>query len=132
MSNSHSATDGRAVEHRKRYVDRSNSKSKTCMIHGTGHYFKECKVLWGFVTKHAAAQPTEDRSSNPVPRQKFQKNQENHAIINNVVDEILMNEAKKVSYVNHEAPECLEDDYNYNNLYQVENTSLYYTKGNID
>ena len=68
---------------------------KTCMIHGTGNSSKEFKVLRGFGTKHDADQPTKDRGRNPVPQKIFQKKQENHAIINNVVDEILMNEQKK-------------------------------------
>ena len=40
-------------------------------------------------------------------------------IINNVVDELRMVESKKVSAVNHEAPEFLESEYYENDLYQV-------------
>ena len=36
--------------------------------------------------------------------------QDNHTIIYNVVDEIRMVESKKVSAVNHEAPEFLESN----------------------
>ena len=43
-------------------------------------------------------------------------------------DEILINEPKKVSAVNHEAPELLEIGYDENNLYQVENMSIEETK----
>ena len=39
-----------------------------------------------------------------------------------------MTEPKKLSAVNHKAPEILESDYNENNLYQVENMSLDETK----
>ena len=42
-----------------------------------------------------------------------------------------MVESKKVSAVNHEAPEFLESDYDENDLYQVENTSLDKTKEEI-
>ena len=42
-----------------------------------------------------------------------------------------MNEYKKVSAVNHEAPELLESDYDDNDLYQVRYTSLYETKEKI-
>ena len=35
-----------------------------------------------------------------------------------------MNEPKKVSAVNNEAPECLENDYDDNDLYQGENMSF--------
>ena len=49
-----------------------------------------------------------------------------------MVDEILLNEPKKLSDVNHEAPEVLENDYNKNDLYQVKNMSLDETKEKID
>ena len=45
-----------------------------------------------------------------------------------MVDEILLNETRKVGAVNHEAPNVLENDYNKNELYQVENMSLDKTK----
>ena len=94
------------------------------MIHSVGHYSDECKVLGGFGTTYAASQITKDCGSNPVPRKIFQKN----AIINNVVGEIQMIEPKKVSAVNHEAPECLKSDFDENNLCQVENMSIDKTK----
>ena len=70
--------------------------------------------------------------SNPVPRKIFHKKQENHAIINNVVDEIQMTEPKKVIAVNHEAPYLLESYYNENDLYQVDNMSLDETKEKLN
>ena len=39
-----------------------------------------------------------------------------------------MNEPKKISATNHEAPNVMESDYNENNLYWVENMSLDDTK----
>ena len=45
-----------------------------------------------------------------------------------MVDEILLNETKTVSAVNHEEPEFLENYYDENDLYQVENMSLDETK----
>ena len=45
-----------------------------------------------------------------------------------MVDEILMNETKKISSLNHEALEFSENDYDENDLYQVENLSLDETK----
>ena len=88
--------------------------------------------MGGFVTKYAAAQPTKDRGNNPVPRKIFHKKQENHAIINNDVDEILLNKTQKASAVNHEAPNFLENYYDDNDLYQVENMSLEDTKEKAD
>ena len=80
------------------------------------------------MTNYAAAQPIVARGSNTVPRKRFHKNDDNHTIINNVVDEIILNEPKKVSAVNHEEPEVLKSDYNENYLYQVENIILGETK----
>ena len=39
-----------------------------------------------------------------------------------------MVESKKLSAVNHKAPQCLESDYNDKNMCQVENMSLDKTK----
>ena len=76
-------------------------------------------VLGEFVTKYAASQTTKEYGSNNVLKNIFQKNQENHAIINNEVDKILLNKPPKVSAVNHEASEFLENNYYKNDLYQV-------------
>ena len=94
-SNTRPATDGSAVNCRKQYVYFSKSEFKTCMIHSIGHSSDECKVLGEFRTNYAASQTTKYRGRNPVPRKIFQKKQENHAIINNVGDEIQINEPKK-------------------------------------
>ena len=45
--------------------------------------------------------------SNPIPKKGYQKKQHNHAIIDNMMDELHMVESKKVSAVNHEASEFL-------------------------
>ena len=45
-----------------------------------------------------------------------------------MVDEIHMVIFKKVSAVNHEAPDFFESDYDANKLYQVENMSIDDTK----
>ena len=74
------------------------------MIHGIGHSSDECKVLGGFVTKYAASQPTKYPGINPIPKKVYQEKQENHAIIDNMVDELQMVESKKLSTVNHELP----------------------------
>ena len=91
MSNTHPKIDGSTGKRRKQYVDHSKSKSRICIIHGTGNYSNECKVLGGVCTNYSAAHPTKDLRINPVPRKIFQKNQENRDIINNVVDEIILN-----------------------------------------
>ena len=70
---------------------------KTCLIHGPGHSSDECKVLGDFDHEYAKGKLTKDHGNNPVPRNKFNRQQENNAIVNNEVDEILLNETQKVS-----------------------------------
>ena len=52
---------------------------------------------------------------------------ENNAIINNVVDEILLYETKKLTAARG-APEFWDSDYDENDIYQVEKMSLSETK----
>ena len=101
------------------------------MIHSVGNSSDECKFLVKFGTKYAADQPNKYHGNHPIPRKIFRKNQENHAIINNLVNEILKNEPQKVSAANNEEPNILESDYDDNDLYHMENMSLEETK-NID
>ena len=75
------------------------------MIHGPGHSSDEFKVLGEFGNKYVTSHITMDQGRNPIPRRGFQKKQENHTIIDKVVDELHMIESKKVSFVNHETPE---------------------------
>ena len=49
-----------------------------------------------------------------------------------MVNELHMVESKKLSSVNHEAPEFLEIYYDANNLYQVENISIDKTKEKME
>ena len=62
----------------------------------------------------------------------IRKKEEDHAIIDKMVDEIHMFGSKKVSAVSHEAPEFFGYNYNANNLYQVENMSLNETKDKME
>ena len=62
--------------------------------------------------------PTKDHGNIPVPRNFFNGQQENNAIVNNIVDEILL--TQKVSATNHEAPEFLDTDYDAKDFYEVE------------
>ena len=54
-----------------------------------------------------------------LQRKKCNMQQENNAIVNIVVNEIIVYEPQKVSFVN-EAPAFLESEYDENKLYQVE------------
>ena len=131
-SNTHPEKYESAGKRRKRYVDCSKSAPKHCMIRGLGNSSDEYKVLGEFGTKYPADQLMRNHGSNPKPKFCFQKKQENHTIIENMVDELHIVESKKVRAVNHEAPEFLENDYDENNLYQVENMILGETKEKIE
>ena len=61
-------TDESAGKRKKRYVDRSTSESKTCLIHGHGNYSDECKVLGYIGTKYYNGNHNKDHRNNPVPR----------------------------------------------------------------
>ena len=107
-------------------MDRFKSKLKTCLIHGLGHSYGECKALGDFGAKYAKINPTKDHGNNPIPR-KIDSQIENNFIINNVVDGILLNKTQKVSDV-REATEFLDSDCNDNNIYQVYEIILEETK----
>ena len=47
------------------------------------------------------------------------------------MDEIIINETKKVSAANHEAPEFLDSNYEANDLYQVDKTTIEETRENL-
>ena len=87
LSKTHRTKDEIAGKRNKRYVDRLKSASKHCMIHELGYSSDKCKFLGEFGTKYVVARHTKDRGSNPIPKRGFQKKQENHIIIDNMVDE---------------------------------------------
>ena len=62
--------------------------------------------------KYANGRPTKDRGISPIPKKTINRQKENNAIVNNVVDEILLNETQEVSTTNHEAPEFMDCYYN--------------------
>ena len=49
------------------------------------------EVLGDFGAKHAKGKPTKETGNHPLPRKKINMQQENNAIVNSVVDEILLN-----------------------------------------
>ena len=68
------------------------------------------------------------RTATIIPyKEIFNRQQENNAIVNNAVDEILLHESQKVSTAEL-APAFLGSDYDDNELYQVEIMSLEETK----
>ena len=95
------------------------------------HSSDELKVLGYFGSKYAKYKPTKDCSNHPARRGKFNIQQENNAIVNNLVDEILLHETQKVSDAKG-APEFLDSDFDQNNLYRVEKMSLEDTKEKLE
>ena len=90
-SQTHSVMGESAGNHRKRYVDLPLGESKICLINSPRHYYDECKVPGDLRAKYAKSKPTKDRGNHPVPREKNNRQQENNATVNNVVNEILLN-----------------------------------------
>ena len=119
-----------SVKRRKQYLDRLSGESKTCLIHSSRHSSGESKILGDFGAQLAQRKPTKYRGDHIVPRKKFNRQQENNAIVNNMVDEILLNETWKVSAAK-EAPEFWDSDYDYTDLYEVESMSLEDTKEKV-
>ena len=112
-----------AVKRIKLYVDCLMVKSKTCLIHSPRSSSEECKVLGDFNNKYDKGNPTKDRSNHTVPRNKFNKQQENIAIVNNAMDEILLHKTPKVSAAK-EVPEFLESDYDKKNISRLKRRVL--------
>ena len=87
-----------AGQHRKTYLDYPKDKSKpTCLIKNPGHSQYEYKVLGDFGSKYAKSRPTKDPRNDPANGNEFNNKQENNAIVNSSVDEILLKENQKVS-----------------------------------
>ena len=59
---------------RKRPVDSSMGKSKTCLINYPGHYLKGCKILEDFGNMYTNSRPTKDLCSSPVYKKTLTRN----------------------------------------------------------
>ena len=66
---------------------------------------------------------TKDHMHYTIKINKFNRNQQNNAIVNSTVDEILLKEKRKVS-AEREAPENIESHFDENEMYQIDNMSL--------
>ena len=77
--------------------------------------------------KYVRIRPAKHRGNDTVPRNKFDRRQENNATVNSAVDEILLHENEKLSAVK-EAPETFNSNFDENKLYHIDNISLEETK----
>ena len=72
---------------RKRYVDHPNDRSKlTYIFYGPGHSSDGFKVLGGFGSKYSKIRPTKDYRQDTTKINKFNRKQENNAMVHNEVD----------------------------------------------
>ena len=93
MSNTYSKVSESAGKRTKRYIFYPEGKYKTtCLIHGPGNSSDKCKVLGDLGSKYVKSRPTKDREHNPIPRNKFNRQKDNNAVVNSEVDEILLQE----------------------------------------
>ena len=69
-----------------------------------------------FGYNYAKSRPTKDRENDPENINKFNRQQENNAIVNSEVDEILLQENQEVG-ADKGAPENIEYDFDDNELY---------------
>ena len=117
---------------RKIYVDNPKDRSKpTCLIHDNGHSSDKRKVLGEFGPKYAKIRPTKEHRHDPANKNKFNMHQDNNDILNHAVDEIVLKENNKVSS-QEEAHKNIEYDIDENDLYQIDNMSLYGKKENTE
>ena len=93
-SNTHPTKYESSVKRRKRYIDRLKRASKNCMIHCLWHSSYWCSFWGKFGTEYAAAQLTKYCGINPIPKKGFRKKQDNHTIIDNMVDQLNIVESK--------------------------------------
>ena len=120
-----------SVKRRKRYLVYPKGESKTCLINSPWNSSDEWKVLGDFGYTYINTRPTKDHGNNPAPRNKFNRQQENNAIVNSAVDKILLQENEKVSSV-REAHENIESDFDEIKIYQIDNISIEDTKEKIE
>ena len=76
-----------------------------------------------FGSKYAKSRPTKDHDNDNKNRNKFNRHQDNNAIVKQSVDGILHQENNKVS-AEEEVHKNTKSDFDENNLYQVDNMSL--------
>ena len=106
---------------RKSYVYHSKGIYKpSCLIHGPRNSSDECNVLGGSGYNYSKTRPTKDRVHDPGTMNKFNRQQENNAIVNHVVDRIFLQENNKVSS-GVEANGNIEYEINKIYLYQIDN-----------
>ena len=112
---------------RKRYAYHPKDRSKhTCIINGPGNLSDECKVLGDFGYKYYKNRPTKDSGHETATKEKFNRQQENNAIVNHVVYGKVLK--KKNVSAEAEAYENIDYEIYNNNLYQIDIISLDYNK----
>ena len=108
----------------KWYVDHQKDGSKlTCIVHGPVNSPYECKVLGEFDYKYSRIGPTKDHRKEFATKKKFIIQQNNNAIFNHAVNEIILKEDKILS-VKYEAHETIDSEVDKDNIYEIDKMSL--------
>ena len=100
-------------------------------MHGPGNSSGECKVLGDFDYKYAKSRSTKYHGENLTNINKIKRQQENNAIVNSAMYEILLEEKQKLS-AKKGSYENIESDIDGNELYQIDNISLEDTKVKLE
>ena len=83
---------------RKSYIYHPKNRSKlNFLIHGPGKSSDECTVLVDFGFKYSKSRPTKNRWHEPAAKKKFIRKQENNAIVQHEVDDIILQDDKELS-----------------------------------
>ena len=109
---------------RKRYVDHTEGRSKlNCLVHSPGHSSDECKVLRNFCSKYFKRRPNKYCIQEPSPQKEFFRQQYNNSIVQNSVDELILQENKKLG-VKYETHENIYDELDEDEIYDIYKMSL--------
>ena len=110
---------------RKSYVYHPNYIfNHTCLTHSPGHSSDECKVLGDFGSKYSIIMHAEDRGHDPITKNKFNRQQQNNDIVNHALAYIILKDNNTLSAA-AEAHENIDSKIDENDLYQIDNMSLY-------
>ena len=105
---------------RKGYVYNLKYRSKLiCLIRGPGNSLDECKVLGDFGTKYAKIRPTKYHRHKPAPKIIFGRYQQNNAIVEHAVDEIMLQDNKKLSLTD-ETHDNIDSEVGKDKMYELD------------
>ena len=106
---------------RKRHVDHPKDIfNHNDLVHDPGNSSYKCKVLGYFGSKYSKSRSTKDCGYETAIENKFSKHQDNNAIFQNILDEIISQKNNKVR-AESEAHKNIGFETDENGLYQIDN-----------